>query len=98
MWKASKSSSGSHRRNAQSRRVSLFRRSVAAALRAAFAELEARRRGQDRALKSDSPAVCRRSGAQYAASAKPTVPLVPPDNTDPSDIMPLDQRCPTSES
>ena len=36
--------------------------------------------------------------AQYAASAKPTVPLVPPDNTDPSDIMPLDQRCPTSES
>jgi len=36
--------------------------------------------------------------AQYAASAKPTVPLVPPDNTDPSDIIPLDQRCPTSES
>ena len=36
--------------------------------------------------------------AQYAASAKPTVPLVPPDNTDPSDIVPLDQRCPTSES
>jgi hypothetical protein len=31
--------------------------------------------------------------AHYAASAKPTVPLVPPDNTDPSDIMPLDRRC-----